>query len=490
MRRALYPALSLVLGCLVTLLLAAVFVKQSNLYVYEKVEAIRAAGFLPVPNRHVSLSLITDGTAWAGGVFYALSLGAAVSVITVCLAWSWRRLSGRGTKALLFLVLAWSGAVVWCLGQGPWFLPAVVGLVPPLVFIAAHGLRGPDDRAGPWAVAFFLVPLMTAGGLWAVQTDQDVFVNLRDCWLMSNPVGSLINDEYYRYSLFAAEAFKTLEQKTVNTCRVSPSVSGGVRAALLAHDFLPLDEYAGRVDLELRRSGRALYLLRQDRVVVVTTAREFFRSPEEVLGAFSRGVDRSRSLRRVIWYGLLYGAPAALYLFLYSLTHGFFYIFTPKRARLLACLACLAVVLILLWPMYDFYRMTHRRDTPVRELLASVSWKEQVAGLRAATLHGYDLGQNPDYRGLMNSPHAAVRYWLAVALGCGRSAETRRDLLRLLDDPHPNVACMAFRSLGQRGASTDLPNVLPRIESSRHWYVQWYAYRCLRSLGWVQTGFP
>ena len=63
---------------------------------------------------------------------------------------------------------------------------------------------------------------------------------------------------------------------------------------------------------------------------------------------------------------------------------------------------------------------------------------------------------------------------------------TYEDLVAFLDDPHPNVAGMAFYALGQRGEKRAIKGIIERIETSNHWYNQWYAYRALRTLGWKQ----
>ncbi|MBW1701613.1 MAG: HEAT repeat domain-containing protein [Deltaproteobacteria bacterium] len=65
--------------------------------------------------------------------------------------------------------------------------------------------------------------------------------------------------------------------------------------------------------------------------------------------------------------------------------------------------------------------------------------------------------------------------------------DARGDLLSFLDDPHPNVVCMAFYSLGRRGNMESAKKIMNRFETSDHWYEQWYAYKALRTLGWKQT---
>ncbi|MEA3232097.1 MAG: HEAT repeat domain-containing protein, partial [Thermodesulfobacteriota bacterium] len=101
---------------------------------------------------------------------------------------------------------------------------------------------------------------------------------------------------------------------------------------------------------------------------------------------------------------------------------------------------------------------------------------------------GIDPSQYPDYPSLMKSGNISERYWLARILGNGREEKTYLDLIRMLDDPSPNVVCMALRSLGKRGNEQAAAIILNRMKSSDHWYIQWYAYNALKNLKWRQHG--
>ncbi|MDO9264499.1 MAG: HEAT repeat domain-containing protein, partial [Desulfosalsimonadaceae bacterium] len=87
---------------------------------------------------------------------------------------------------------------------------------------------------------------------------------------------------------------------------------------------------------------------------------------------------------------------------------------------------------------------------------------------------------------LIPSPWIAERYWLAKATANSRSPQSGKIALSLLDDPQPNVACMALYSLGKQGNPAVIPTIIHKINTSDHWYVQWYAYKALKRLGWRQ----
>ncbi len=66
------------------------------------------------------------------------------------------------------------------------------------------------------------------------------------------------------------------------------------------------------------------------------------------------------------------------------------------------------------------------------------------------------------------------------------SNETYEDIVNLLEDPSPSVVSAALSALGRRGEKRAVPKILRLIKASDHWYVQWYAYKALKALGWQQ----
>jgi HEAT repeat protein len=125
--------------------------------------------------------------------------------------------------------------------------------------------------------------------------------------------------------------------------------------------------------------------------------------------------------------------------------------------------------------------------TQLEQMLGSARTGDRIEALRYIAEAGAEVADLADYRQMLTSPSIPVRYWLAKALGASRRPEAFPDLLALLDDPHPNVVCMAFFSLGRRGEKKAIAEVLKRIKTSEHWYEQWYGYQTLKALGWRQS---
>jgi len=126
-------------------------------------------------------------------------------------------------------------------------------------------------------------------------------------------------------------------------------------------------------------------------------------------------------------------------------------------------------------------------EKDLHEAMVSAHWQDRVAALKLIQQKGLDIDSFKAYKDMLTSPHIPERYWLARVLGASRQPDTYKDLLVFLDDRYPNVVCMAFHSLGQRGKKEIVREIVKRIETSDHWYEQWYAYRALRTLGWKQA---
>ncbi|MCP4716272.1 MAG: hypothetical protein GY868_14230, partial [Deltaproteobacteria bacterium] len=82
MNQRLYAAAVPVSGLLTAQAVAAVHIYFSNIMLWRSIDAVMRAGYLAVPNAHVAASLRSVLPAMAGGVFFSLSVGAALSLVT------------------------------------------------------------------------------------------------------------------------------------------------------------------------------------------------------------------------------------------------------------------------------------------------------------------------------------------------------------------------------------------------------------------------
>ena len=216
----------------------------------------------------------------------------------------------------------------------------------------------------------------------------------------------------------------------MKTCSLEGVPDGPIKNALLKrlsdHDWIPL-ENRGDVDLIMSLRGKELFLEDGKGTVLKVPASDFPARSATVLKEYSNLTDRYHFFRRFAFYSLLMGFPVILYISLYSLIFFFVGRWVPRPiAPLLCAIVCLLTGVMLLMPL----RQHHE-------------WK-------------------------------------------GRQDETYPDLLVLLKDPSPMVVCAAISSLGRRGEKKAVPDILKQLRESQHPYVQWYAYKALKALGWRQ----
>ena len=491
MNRIFYVAKAVLLGLLTTQVLATLHVYLSNADLYQTVTTITEAGYLAIPNQRVMHTLKEFGPAFFGGAFFTFSIGAGLSVLSVACAWIWDRILDRSRVLLMPIVLLWLGTAAAANSQG--FCPMVSFYflaVPLVVFISTLKWMPGELEKKVWLNRLaYILPVAMLAIIWTAHADRFSFLDIRDYLLLSNPIGKKINDFYYRYTLYPAEVFKSLDQKTLKACRLTPisnkAVARRMEDILIHHDYLPVAADAP-VEIEIVEARNTLVFKYKGNTVLQTTFKEFFTHPEKVLRQFSAETDRHAFFREATIFCLLLGLPVTLYVMAFALIRfvlSFFVSSTPSSV--VATALCFSTGLALLIPLHiGSTKMVNAIDLP--EALNSECWQHRVAALKAVVRQGLEIGNLQAYRRMPASPHVPERYWLAKALGVSRHPETYQYLLTLLNDPYPNVVSMAFHALGQRGDRRARKEIVKRIERSDHWYNQWYAYKALRHLGWKQ----
>jgi Ca2+/Na+ antiporter len=494
-QRFCYPARAILLGLLITQILATIHVYRSNLDLHRTVSVLQDAGYTVIPNTLVAPTLKQIGPAFWGGLFFTLSLGAGLSLFSFLAAWIWDRLFYRNKNILYLVFLFWLALV---LGVNAKRISPMVTMyflvVPSVVFVTTLKIL-PQKKEKPWRRRLVsLLPIVLLSLLWALQADRFLFLNIRDFLLLSNPVGKKIDAFYYRYTLYPAEVFKTLEQKTLKTCRVTgdmgPKEKKRMEDALVLYDYLPITAAAFHAPIHLEiESSRSKLVFRHEKTAILDiTVDAFFKRPDEALRNFSEGVDGHVLFRRATMLCLVTGFPILLYILVFSICHfavGFFV--ETKLSLPAAALMSFLLGLALLAPLV-VARPEKLEGDRLSAALESENWKQRVCALRTMVEQNNDPIE--DYSRFITSPHVPERYWTAKALGLTRSSKAYETLLVVLEDNHPNVVSMAFLSLGQQKDQRAVPEILLRLQTSYHWYNQWYAYRALRSLGWKQKIQP
>jgi HEAT repeats len=491
-RRNLAPTLfaPLLAGMLTAQAIATGFVYHSNHRLYALVAAMKQAGYFPIPTGAASETLNTFAAAFWGGLFFTLSIGAGLALVSWAAIRVWILLFHRNRSVLVICVVLWAAGVAGVNLDGLALYPSLFFLLVPLitaaVAIAGAGAGG-DPQGFSWMVP--VATLIALTGLWATQLNQDLFIGIRDQVLLSNPLGRSINDFYYRYTLYAAEAFKSFQQKSIRSCRLEGgdnTLTSQWEARLAALDVLVLPEL-GRPDIRMIFSPQKVRMVSPGGRRLEMTTAQFLADPHKWIRAYSQATDRFAPLRRMTLVGLLLGFPVLLFVTVHGglqLAAGL--IMNPRQATLSASGACLLIGIALFMPMLNARPAAMAADD-IPAALNAGQWPQRVAALRYIEQHKLEITHYPEYRRLLTSPLVVERYWLARAMAPSRSDETYDQLLALMNDPHPNVVCQAFYALGQRGRPSAVAAIKKRMIALNHWYAQWYGYGALRKLGWRQT---
>ena len=487
-----YPLLCLLSGLLVTQIIATAQVYFSNKDLHAGLELISNAGYLPIPNRHIMAHLQEFGPAFYGGLFFTLSLGVALSLLALAVSW---------IRIRIFPVKRWFPCVLlipWSLlllsinlhGFAP-FASAYFLFVPIAVFWTTRELMpAASPKHRPAFPVIHALLILFLGLLWAWRMDGDIFMSVRDNFLLTGTSGISINDFYYRYAFYPAGVFKPLDQKTLKTCRIigarNAQLNKSLEMKLLENDYIPVENTA-QVDLAMGIEGKRILLQHHGKSLMTTTVPDFLAMGSVRMKEFSERTDRYVLFRKCVFLSLLFGLPAMAYLLLFVLVRFFSGLFFgPEASAWPASFVCFCAG-IALWVAVTPAIQKGAPEKPLNEMLESVNAKERLTALKEILDKRTEISQYRAYEKLLKSPHISDRYWLTKTMAFSHNPETLKDLLAMLDDPSPNVVSMGYWSLGLRGNRSATSEILRRIPLSEEWYNQWYAYNALRNLGWKQT---
>jgi hypothetical protein len=453
--------------------------------------AIKNAGYLTTPYGPVMGSLKGIGPALAGGLFFTFSIGAGISFFTLALAWIWNRIFYCSKVIFYAYLLVWLACLLTLNITGfKLFLTLIVLLIPLTVFVVvSRGMGYASSQDRRLNDMIHILPVFVLALLLGWQIDDRMFTDFRDIYLLSNPIGARINSFYYKYTLYPAEVFKSLDQKMIKTAAIkSEKNNTGIvlESILLNYDYIPLEGDVN-ADLNIVAIEDNLKLENRGRAVMQISTAAFLADPDKVIRQFEKQSDTNSLLRQLTFISLLFGFPLAVYVILHGLISilvGFF--FNSKSAAIIASMSCFAICIILLFA-FQFSRGREISAPNLPEALDSQRWQTRVRALKIIDEKGLEISRYKSYPALLKSNHIAERYWLVRSLGNSRNSSTYNDLLHFLNDPHPNVVTMALHAIGKRGNRDMTDKIMQIITTTDSWYIQWYAYKALRSIGWRQT---
>ncbi len=422
-------------GILVGGVLGAVRTREAAVHLLAKNELLAAAGIPALPGAGQGSALASWAPAAAGSAFFGLSLGlGAATVLGLWILVTRTLLPGR--RWAPWTVLAAPGAAA---------AAGDPGLAVAVLAIALHGLwtvhgassiRSLAARVGMTvAVAAGLLPLALA--------PEGPFTRVRDRWLLAQPggVGLALDELYYTWTLFPAEAIKPLAARTQPVADVGtgPPFDRFCREAdPLRVLCVPRPDAPGadfRVEVadgdQLRLVGRASTV-------------PWPRAPDaraDAWRAFSRQEDRARVFRRATAWSLFFGGPLAVAWALASLPWSAGGLCPAGRTRWVVRVVGTAVLAAAVaaaavrppW-LVELDRALPSGARPVlaevQRFFASERPVERFRAVKAAGRVG--AAATPILIEALSDPVINVRYAAAASLGSAPSPRVRDLLLRVL----------------------------------------------------------
>ena len=490
-----HPIGILFIGLLIAQVMATTQVYLSNLKLYTTVSAVIAAGYLAIPNQQVMSSLQKFAPAFFGGFFFTFTIGAGITLGAMAAAWIWDRFFRCHRYILFFYLSVWGASLLFVNIHGFNVIPTLYFLIiPPVIFkLTAKRQSHTETRWCRMRQLVHAIPILLLALLWFTQFDKAMFLDLRDNLLLSNHWGRKFSDFYYSYTLYPAEAFKSLDQKNIKTCALeniqSRSSHEKLKSRLMARGYLLLPNTAV-VDLKIAQKKENLDFRSRQRLVFQIPLNQFLTDSRNILQRFSQQIDSHTPFRQITFLFLLLGFPILIYMALHAVLYYLLIFFLERKtAGLTASIMCLFVgVIVLIYFQSNRSNIIDIKDIP--QALESDNWQTRVSALKTIQRQKFKITDYKAYPQLLKSRIPQERYWLVKTLAYSRGPGTYDDLLTFLDDKNTNVRCMALYALGLRKDPSAINPILESVKQSDNWYSQTYAYNALRSLGWKQTKSP
>lgn len=450
---------------------ATFFMRSSNLFLLSKTRAITEAGFLALPNPATNPSLDSWESALCGALFFTLTSGALVLFTGLC-APALHRMGFVSRRIALGLHAAFLVSCSLLIGMAPQTVPLLLGATGAYLVLLPSGAPMTDLRLKPLlfhALIPALLALCIAGT--HLMLPRGLFSGFRDAFLFDNPAGNAVRHFYYTYTLFPAEAFKRLEQKSQVTVSVTGGITPAIKADLSRLGHIPVPK--GSSDYTLSASDQRVTLSRQSTDQTVDS-KAFHASPATVFKQLSKRTDPFGPLRRLTWYALFTAFPLLFYLLFHTAGTLGARVFLPMplaaRIATVGITASAAFFVILLAVGLSLPKST-------QTTLAALS-----------NARGKDASATDVIAQAAAHESALVRYRAALATPRIQHPRLKRDILtRLSQDQDTNVVCQALGAMGKTRDRRYITLIEEAVRTRPEWYVQWYGYRAMRRLGWQQN---
>jgi hypothetical protein len=483
--------IAVITGVIVSQIAATFLVRSANLSLQREMTAIIDRGYLAVPSASIVAGLSSWFNASMGAFFFTVTTGIILIYLTLSVVRWVQAASWSISRQIGILAVLWLFLIVFINSTGlnngaTIYVSSLMASVIITGFATKPRLRagkGPLRR-----IAWVFVPLILLTGLWLTKLNADLFANIRDRLLFSNPVGIAVVEFYYDYTLFGAQAMAPSSQHTMLAADLSTvrddTDYNALSSALRRWDVLNVGEMAG-VSAILTPAGEGIRWENPTGRQMTSTREDMRQRTDSVVKQFSAATDRNGPFRLITFAGILVGFPVMLYLGVFALVEGVLRRIAGRYATAATAIVCLLIGGALFYPLAAAPAV----DASVAN--ARTVWQEgtlagRISVLKLAVRHNMDPLQFPGADDLAESTHLSERYWFARALGGSRSDRGFELLKWMMNDDNPLVICQVCYAFGRINNPDAVPLLLRYVREGYHWYAQRYAYAALKALGWIQ----
>ncbi|MBF0102664.1 MAG: hypothetical protein HQK77_17315 [Desulfobacterales bacterium] len=468
-------------------LIASLYIYDTNLSLSKTIIAVSHAGYVPVPNLRLIPMLSSYHTALISALFFTLSAGSGITLLTYLLVWLWHH-HRRSWIAQVMIMLS---CLISLNEHGFNFWTSLLFIGVPIAVIAAYRLSKMYLKTvmvtDPLVNFFyFLIVAYVLMLLVVIKPDSDyAFFFVRDRFLFSNPMGLKINDFYYKYNLFPTEAFKSLEQKLMKTCYIQNSSSISSSDLALLERKMSESDYilfkhdpVGEIDCVIHiLNQHNIDLINQDKPIIHTSLSEFLKHSKRIFTDFSNKSDRFSFFRQFTFYSLILAFPILMvWIMIVGLSVLFSLMMSQKHATIVSSIMVIICYVILMYCTYSL-----RCDQE------ALQHENNLCSIYKIYQEKLEVSNFPTYKHVMSNSNIAETYWLLKTMAFSKTPETVSDIRHFLNSPHINLVCMALYAGSCRKDQVIIQYAWAKLNNSEHWYEQQYAYQALKELGWRQT---
>lgn len=336
---------ALIGGCISAWVISFFQISNSNHQLKKSIDLISNAGHRVVPTGDALSSLTDPASALWGALFLVLTAGLSISTLSMAINYLLRRIVPKRNTRIAMTALIWipiTGFLVF-IGESLWsqlyttIIPLITLLIlerktpsipkkhPPCPSWIKPPAQQKTQTAEPlhlhpsplffWLV--FIITFILVAGLFYVQCDKSIFLRTRDTFLLNNRIGNRINQFYYAYTLYAAQAIQSPIQKQIKSCWIDPALSQKkrIQGTLAQNGWLDIPDKR-ETSVWIQQSDQRF--LKNELVII--TADQLIKNPRQTLEQISNAVDDQAIMRKLCLFGLMGALPlTAFFLFFVSI---------------------------------------------------------------------------------------------------------------------------------------------------------------------------